>query len=96
LILKKYKNEVSSNTESTHHKRTKRVSECDLKTTQAVDSSGKEDVDPVVAKLSKIGCLEKHYKVQDCYFETKDWRKCTKEVKEFQECVSKSKQEKDN
>ncbi len=49
------------------HKRTKRVSatECDI-------YEPKEDeVDPVVEKLTKIGCLEKHYSVQDCYFETK-------------------------
>lgn len=62
------------------HKRTKRVSECEVYT-------GDGENDPVVEKLSKIGCLEKHYQVQDCYFESKDWRKCTKEVKEFQECI---------
>ena len=49
------------------HKRTKRVSatECDIYEPK------EEEVDPVVEKLSKIGCLEKHYLVQDCYFETK-------------------------
>lgn len=55
------------NNNTSPHRRTKRVSatECDL-------YEPKEDeVDPVVEKLSKIGCLEKHYQVQDCYFETK-------------------------
>ena len=72
-------------TNSQVHKRTKKVNECEL-----VPSG--EEPDPVVKKLSKIGCLQAHYAVQDCYFETKDWRKCTKEVKEFQECVKKAKQ----
>ena len=67
------------------HKRTKRRSECDL---VVPDES---EVDPVVEKLSKIGCLEAHYKVQDCYFESKDWRKCTNEVKQFQDCINLSK-----
>lgn len=68
------------------HKRTKRVSECEITLV------GDDENDPVVEKLTKIGCLEKHYQVQDCYFEHKDWRKCIKEVKEFQECVNKNKQ----
>ena len=72
-----------------HHKRTKRVSECEIGSQLHKD----EEEDPVITKLNKIGCLEKHYQVQDCYFETKDWRKCTKEVKEFQECVAKAKKD---
>ena len=67
------------------HKKTKRINPCEL------PLSSESESDPVVIKLSKIGCLEKHYKVQDCYFETKDWRKCTSEVKEFQDCVKKAK-----
>lgn len=67
------------------HKRTKRVIECEIV------KVGEDETDPIVQKLSKIGCLEKHYKVQDCYFETKDWRKCTTEVKEFQACVKEAK-----
>ena len=51
------------NNNTSPHRRTKRVSatECDL-------YEPKEDeADPVVEKLSKIGCLEKHYQVQDYY-----------------------------
>ncbi len=69
------------------HKRTQKRSECDLIT----NKKDEDDTDPVVEKLSKIGCLESHYKVQDCYFETKDWRKCTNEVQEFQNCIKLSK-----
>lgn len=64
-----------------HHKRTKRVNECEL---PSLDEDG---TDPIIEKLNKVGCLEAHYKVQDCYFDTKDWRKCVKEVKEFQACL---------
>ncbi len=53
-----------------------------------------EEVDPVIEKLTKVGCLELHYQVQDCYFETKDWRQCTKQVKEFQACLKASKEKK--
>ena len=71
-----------------HHKRTKRVNECEL------PELNEDGTDPVIDKLSKIGCLELHYKVQDCYFDTKDWRKCTKEVKDFQQCIKLSRQQK--
>jgi cytochrome c oxidase assembly factor 4 len=71
---------------SEHHKRTKRVNECEI---TLVDNENQED--PVIKNLTKIGCLEKHYAVQDCYFETKDWRKCTKEVNEFKECIKQAK-----
>ena len=30
--------------------------------------------------LKKAGCLEKHYNVQACMMEHKDWRKCKGEV----------------
>ena len=76
-----------------HHKRTKRVSECEIGSQLHKNNDNEEEEDPVITKLNKIGCLEKHYQVQDCYFETKDWRKCTKEVKEFQECVNKAKKQ---
>ena len=69
-----------------HHKRTKRVSElCTLPGQKNEDDN--DEVDPIIEKLTKVGCLEFHYKVQDCYFETKDWRKCVNEVKEFQTCL---------
>lgn len=70
------------------HKKTKRVNECEI------TKIGDDETDPVIKNLSRIGCLEKHYQVQDCYFESKDWRKCTKEVQEFRECIKKSQQSK--
>ena len=73
---------MSSEKKESHHKQTKRLSESEL-----ASKNKDEEEDPVISQLSKMGCLEKHYNVQDCYFETKDWRKCTKETKEFQDCV---------
>ena len=75
-----------SSSENSHHTRTKRVNECEINT---VDKDDQED--PVIKNLTKKGCLEKHYAVQDCYFDTKDWRKCTKEVNEFKDCIKQAK-----
>ncbi|XP_063836861.1 cytochrome c oxidase assembly factor 4 homolog, mitochondrial [Ostrinia nubilalis] len=49
--------------------------------------------DPVENMLKKTGCIELHYKVQECIATTKDWRKCQTEVNEFRNCISKHKQE---
>ena len=45
----------------------------------------------IVEKLTKVGCLESHYKVQDSFFEKKDWRQCQGEIKEFKKCLDESK-----
>jgi hypothetical protein len=31
-------------------------------------------------RIDRGGCAKEHYKLQDCYMETKDWRKCKEEV----------------
>ncbi|KPI99282.1 Coiled-coil-helix-coiled-coil-helix domain-containing protein 8 [Papilio xuthus] len=49
------------------------------------------DDDPVEAMLRKSGCLELHYKVQECIATTKDWRKCQTEVNDFRSCIEKHK-----
>ncbi|KAG6465750.1 cytochrome c oxidase assembly factor 4 homolog, mitochondrial [Manduca sexta] len=51
------------------------------------------DDDPVESMLKKTGCLELHYKVQECIAETKDWRKCQDVVNSFKDCIEKHKQE---
>ncbi|CAH0403943.1 unnamed protein product [Chilo suppressalis] len=55
--------------------------------------SADEDDDPVESMLKKTGCLELHYKVQECIASTKDWRKCQTEVNDFKICIDKHKQE---
>jgi len=55
-------------------------------------SDDDEDEDtPAERSLRKAGCLEHHYRVQECMFEKKDWRMCKDEVKAFRECVEGSK-----
>ena len=54
---------------------------------QGCDLNTEEQKETIAEKLSKIGCLEEHYKVQDCFFEKKDWRKCKPEVDEFKKCM---------
>ncbi|KAG5683141.1 hypothetical protein PVAND_012440 [Polypedilum vanderplanki] len=41
----------------------------------------------VTLMLQKTGCLDKHYKVQECIAETQDWRQCQNIVKEFKDCM---------
>ena len=43
--------------------------------------SEEDEEDHVDQMLKKAGCLEKHYNVQSCMVENKDWRKCQIEVK---------------
>jgi cytochrome c oxidase assembly factor 4 len=31
-------------------------------------------------RIDRGGCSKEHYRLQDCYMETKDWRKCKDEV----------------
>jgi len=50
-----------------------------------------EELDKVEQHLTKIGCLELHYAVQECMFDHKDWRKCQDQVAEFRKCVEKAK-----
>lgn len=39
--------------------------------------------------LKRTGCIELHYKVQECISETGDWRQCQEPVKEFKLCMQK-------
>lgn len=48
-----------------------------------------ETEDPVELMLKKTGCIELHYKVQECISETGDWRRCQEVVKKFKQCMQK-------
>lgn len=50
-------------------------------------SAVQQDQDPVELMLKKTGCIELHYKVQECIAETGDWRQCQHKVKEFKTCM---------
>lgn len=41
------------------------------------------EIDPV----ERTGCEKQNEKVLLCYAETKDWRKCKKELEEFKKCM---------
>ncbi|CAH2268833.1 jg22206 [Pararge aegeria aegeria] len=54
-----------------------------------IKADGEED--RVESMLKKAGCLELHYKVQECINTTKDWRKCQGAVNDFKDCITKYK-----
>lgn len=62
----------------------------DRKFTKPADD---DDMDPVEKHLSKVGCLNLHYAVQECMFDNKDWRKCQEQVHEFRKCIENSKKQ---
>ena len=45
--------------------------------------------DRVISLLEKSGCLDQHFKVQDCMVDNQDWRKCQIVLKELKDCVDK-------
>ncbi|KAM3869622.1 cytochrome c oxidase assembly factor 4 homolog, mitochondrial [Diretmus argenteus] len=50
--------------------------------------SRKEDEDdPVDRMISRTGCAELHYAVQECMVEHQDWRKCQGPVRTFKTCM---------
>jgi len=38
-------------------------------------------------RIDRGGCSKEHYRLQDCYMETKDWRKCKDEVRTSNFCA---------
>lgn len=55
-----------------------------------VEESGDEE-DLVDKLISKSGCGESHYLVQECMVEHQDWRKCQGALRTFQSCMTNSK-----
>lgn len=54
------------------------------------DRSRKDDDDeddPVDQMISRTGCAELHYAVQECMAEHQDWRVCQKQVQTFKDCM---------
>ena len=43
--------------------------------------------DRVISMLEKAGCLDHHFKVQDCMVDHKDWRECQEYLKDLQVCL---------
>ena len=54
-----------------------------------VSTSQEDELDEWDARIQRGGCMQEHLKLQDCYMDTKDWRKCKDEVHgcyEFSNC----------
>ncbi|XP_069059931.1 cytochrome c oxidase assembly factor 4 homolog, mitochondrial [Pleurodeles waltl] len=45
------------------------------------------DEDPLDQMISRTGCADAHYAVQECMAEHQDWRKCQKQVEHFKGCM---------
>ncbi|KAI8899261.1 hypothetical protein BC833DRAFT_586535 [Globomyces pollinis-pini] len=52
-----------------------------------------DDEDPYITRIRKSGCFKEHEKLQDCHYDTKDFRKCKLEMKRFKECFEKHNQQ---
>lgn len=46
-----------------------------------------EEDDEYVKMIKGTGCYEQHIVLHECYFDSKDWRKCRKELEEFKKCI---------
>ncbi|XP_034539542.1 cytochrome c oxidase assembly factor 4 homolog, mitochondrial isoform X1 [Notolabrus celidotus] len=53
------------------------------------DRSRKEEDedDPVDRMISRTGCADLHYAVQECMAEHQDWRACQSQVQTFKNCM---------
>ncbi|KAI9582851.1 cytochrome c oxidase assembly factor 4 homolog, mitochondrial [Glossina fuscipes] len=45
--------------------------------------------DPIDLMLKKTGCIDYHYRVQECIAEFGDWRHCQNKVQDFKKCMQK-------
>ncbi|KAI4814738.1 cytochrome c oxidase assembly factor 4 homolog, mitochondrial [Pseudochaenichthys georgianus] len=46
-----------------------------------------DEDDPVDRMISRTGCAEQHYAVQECMGEHQDWRICKSQVQTFKDCM---------
>lgn len=56
----------------------------------AIEQVEDEDDDPYNARIEKTGCYQENEDLQLCFFDTKDWRKCKKEMQAFRACFIKN------
>ena len=47
-----------------------------------------DEDDPVDRMISRTGCADLHYAVQECMAEHQDWRKCREQVQTFKDCMT--------
>ncbi|KAM8834595.1 cytochrome c oxidase assembly factor 4 homolog, mitochondrial [Synchiropus picturatus] len=51
-------------------------------------SSSEEQDDPLDRMISRTGCAQLHYALQECMAEQQDWRLCQSHVHAFKDCMS--------
>ncbi|XP_056451392.1 cytochrome c oxidase assembly factor 4 homolog, mitochondrial-like [Gadus chalcogrammus] len=54
-------------------------------------SEDEDEDDPIDRMISRTGCGELHYAVQECMAEHQgphDWRKCQSQVQKFKDCMT--------
>ncbi|CAL8281179.1 unnamed protein product [Arctogadus glacialis] len=51
-------------------------------------SRSEDEDDPIDRMISRTGCGELHYAVQECMAEHQDWRKCQSQVQTFKDCMT--------
>jgi cytochrome c oxidase assembly factor 4 len=46
-----------------------------------------EEDDEYILRIKRSGCYPQHIALQDCHWETKDWRKCKTQMEMFKLCA---------
>ncbi len=57
--------------------------------TQEIPCMIQEDEDEYIKRIKRSGCFPQHERLQDCYWEKKDWRHCRQEMIQFKQCFMK-------
>ncbi|KAI8926892.1 hypothetical protein BC831DRAFT_454816 [Entophlyctis helioformis] len=47
-----------------------------------------DDEDPYITRIKRSGCFPEHERLQDCYYDKHDWRKCRDEMALFRACFA--------
>ncbi|ROT42563.1 hypothetical protein SODALDRAFT_326718 [Sodiomyces alkalinus F11] len=53
---------------------------------QTAATNADDEPDEWDKRIFSTGCADENSKLTDCYFEKKDWRKCTAEMEVFKRC----------
>ncbi|OMP84460.1 Cytochrome oxidase assembly factor 4 [Diplodia seriata] len=58
----------------------------DANRTSATQAADDDEVDDWDKRIFSTGCAQENATMTDCYYETKDWRACKREMEAFREC----------
>jgi cytochrome c oxidase assembly factor 4 len=80
-------------------KRESQMGQTSTKPTQVVAEIPLDDddeEDPWITRIKKSGCYDQHVALQDCYYDTKDWRACREEMNLFRVCFAAQQKKKES